>query len=85
MDVELGVRVVRGPDWSWEDQDGGEGSVGTVVDVKLKESTSATNGQESVFVCWDIGVLSNYRCGFRGKYDVRVYDNGQTGMLHVSN
>ena len=27
-----GTRVVRGPDWCWEDQDGGEGSVGTIVE-----------------------------------------------------
>ena len=26
-----GLRVVRGPDWKWGDQDGGEGCVGTVV------------------------------------------------------
>ncbi len=30
----VGVRVVRGPDWKWGDQDGGEGSVGTVVGFK---------------------------------------------------
>lgn len=26
-----GLRVVRGPNWKWGDQDGGEGGVGTVV------------------------------------------------------
>ena len=31
--AEVGVRVVRGPDWQWEDQDGGEGFCGTVVEV----------------------------------------------------
>ena len=81
MDVEVGVRVVRGPDWSWEDQDGGEGNVGTVV-VNLKESSS--DGEESVVVVWDIGVSCNYRCGFGGKFDVRVYDNAQTGSLYVA-
>jgi len=33
MKVE-GLRVVRGPNWKWGDQDGGEGSVGTVVGFK---------------------------------------------------
>ena len=81
MDVKPGVRVVRGPDWSWEDQDGGEGNVGTVVEVK----DSASEGEESgpggttVIVCWDGGVVTNYRCGFGGKYDLRTFDNGQTG------
>ena len=28
-----GLRVVRGPDWKWGDQDGGEGSVGTVIGI----------------------------------------------------
>jgi len=26
-----GVRVVRGPDWSYGDDDGGEGHVGTLI------------------------------------------------------
>ena len=25
-----GVKVVRGPDWKWSDQDGGEGHIGVV-------------------------------------------------------
>jgi hypothetical protein len=29
----VGLRVVRGPDWDRDTQDGGEGCVGTVVDV----------------------------------------------------
>ena len=33
--MDIGVRVVRGPHWSpdFEDQDGGEGNVGTVVEI----------------------------------------------------
>ena len=33
MEPSLGLRVVRGPDWRWEDQDGGEGCVGTVAEL----------------------------------------------------
>lgn len=29
----VGLRVVRGPDWDYDTQDGGEGCVGTVVAV----------------------------------------------------
>ena len=79
--MEVGARVVRGPDWSWEDQDGGEGSVGTVVEVNSLESTCKEEENVVGHVCWDVGVLSNYRCGFGGKYDVIVYDSAQTGML----
>ncbi len=32
-DELVGLRVVRGPDWEWDTQDGGEGFVGTVIDI----------------------------------------------------
>jgi hypothetical protein len=28
--LEVGDKVVRGPDWKWKEQDGGAGTVGTV-------------------------------------------------------
>ena len=85
MAVEVGVRIVRGPDWSWEDQDGGEGSVGTLVEVKesVPEEEGTFPSGTTVKVCWDIGVLSNYRCGFDEKYDLLVFDNAQTGESDV--
>ena len=85
MAVEVGVRVVRGPDWSWEDQDGGEGSVGTLVEVKesVPEEEETFPSGTTVKVCWDISLLSNYRCGFDKKYDLRVFDNAQTGEPDV--
>ena len=33
----VGVRVVRGPDWKWGKQDGGEGHVGTVRNFESSE------------------------------------------------
>lgn len=42
MELQAGLRVVRGPDWSWGDQDGGEGGVGTVVEVE--EATDERRG-----------------------------------------
>jgi len=67
----VGLRVVRGPDWSWGDQDGGDGHVGTVVEV----------GQDgrSVVVQWDCGNRCRYRCGEEGKYDLRVLDSAPAG------
>ena len=73
-EVLLGIRVVRGPDWEWGDQDGGEGHVGTVVEVQ-------SNGSSSVTVQWDCGGKSSYRYGVNKKYDLRVLDNGPTGIL----
>ena len=67
----LGLRVVRGPDWCWGDQDGGEGCVGTVVEVE-EEGKSAV-------VQWDAGTKERYRCGDENKFDLRVFDAAPTG------
>lgn len=43
--IDIGVRVVRGPDWSpdFGDQDGGEGNLGTVVEIcGIKVRSKAT-------------------------------------------
>ena len=68
-----GLRVVRGPDWKWLDQDGGEGHVGTVLEVSKSEK-----GGETVLVQWDSGEQHRYRCA-RGKYDLRILDSAPTG------
>lgn len=72
-DVIPGVRVVRGPDWKWGDQDGGEGHVGTVVEVGGEGDQASSGGV--VLVQWDNGNRYNYRCGIEGKHDLRIYDN----------
>ena len=73
--MQVGSRVVRGPDWMWGDQDGGEGNVGTVVqhgqDRNLPDGT--------VLVLWDSGRQANYRAGHSGKFDLRVLDSAQAG------
>ena len=80
MEVQVGLRVVRGPDWEWGDQDGGEGHVGTVVEVR-EEPASDEQGAalRSVVVQWDCGERRSYRCGLEGKYDLRVLDSAPTG------
>ncbi|GAB6022111.1 E3 ubiquitin-protein ligase mib1 [Chamberlinius hualienensis] len=67
----VGARVLRGPDWKWGKQDGGEGHVGTVRNF---EST------EEVVVVWDNGTAANYRCS--GSYDLRILDSAPTGIKH---
>ena len=69
----LGLRVVRGPDWEWGDQDGGEGYVGTVVGLE--------GGGGAVVVQWDTGQRCRYRCGEQGKYDLRILDSGPSGNV----
>lgn len=36
--------MVRGPDWQWKDQDGGEGHVGTVVRIDSAKKTAIVGG-----------------------------------------
>lgn len=67
----VGARVVRGPDWKWGKQDGGEGHVGTVRSFE---------SPEEVVVVWDNGTAANYRCS--GAYDVRILDSAPTGIKH---
>ncbi|XP_076805561.1 E3 ubiquitin-protein ligase MIB1-like isoform X1 [Clavelina lepadiformis] len=67
----VGSRVVRGPDWKWGRQDGGEGHVGT---VRCFESN------EEVVIVWDNGTAANYRCS--GQYDLRVLDSAASGVKH---
>ena len=43
-DLPVGTAVVRGPDWKWEDQDGGKGSVG--------HTTSVVDGNGWCSVAW---------------------------------
>lgn len=77
--MEVGLRVVRGPDWKWGNQDDGEGHVGTVVEIGKPGST--TSPDKTVVVQWDSGSRTNYRVGYQGAYDLRIYDNAAIGTL----
>ena len=70
--------MVRGPDWKWGSQDGGEGYVGTVAEVKEDEES---NDGMALVVQWDAGNRCNYRCGLENKHDLRVYDSAQIGEV----
>ena len=67
----IGSRVVRGPDWKWGKQDGGEGHVGTIRNFE---------SYEEVVVVWDNGIGANYRC--HGAFDIRLLETSSTGIFH---
>lgn len=67
----VGARVIRGPDWKWGKQDGGEGHMGTVRNFE---------SPEEVVVVWDNGTAANYRCS--GAFDLRILDSAPTGVKH---
>ncbi|XP_063965477.1 E3 ubiquitin-protein ligase MIB2-like isoform X1 [Lytechinus pictus] len=78
MLLEPGLRVVRGPDWKWAEQDGGCGHLGTVV-----PSQPIVPDKPSIEVRWDRGLRGDYRVGYQDAYDLRLYDNGTVGVNHI--
>lgn len=64
----IGYRVVRGPDWKWGKQDGGDGHLGTVRSFE---------NEGEVLVLWDNGTAANYRCC--ANFDVRILDSAPAG------
>ncbi|XP_071478647.1 uncharacterized protein [Diadema antillarum] len=74
--VAKGWRVVRGPDWKYEDQDGGKGHLGTIKDVPGGNQTGL------VVVQWDYGYRGRYRIGADNAYDLLLWDNAPAGTKH---
>ena len=66
-----GVKVVRGPDWIWSEQDGGEGHIGTIY-TDEDDTTKKIFLPRTVSVVWDSGVKAQYRAGHQGFHDLRV-------------
>uniref|UniRef100_A0A1I7V093 E3 ubiquitin-protein ligase n=1 Tax=Caenorhabditis tropicalis TaxID=1561998 RepID=A0A1I7V093_9PELO len=61
-------KVVRGKDWRWDDQDGGEGKFGRIT-------SPPENGW--VDVTWENGHSNSYRFGANGNFDIeRVSSSG---------
>ena len=73
----LGAWVVRGIDWSWGDQDGSVGFVGTVVKPDSGGNDIIYDG--TVFVQWDMGRLANYRVGRNNAFDLRLFETAAAG------
>ena len=67
--VRVGLSVVRGPDFQWENQDGGAGLVGTVVALH----GFAPSTRDWCAVSWAVsGHLNSYRVGTGGRFDLAV-------------
>jgi len=81
--MQPGLRVIRFGEWKYDEQDGGQGHVGTICMPTKIAMESLPHGM--VFVAWDCGIIANYwydgdddddlRC------DLRVFDNSQIGCL----
>lgn len=60
--LKVGDQVLRGPDWKWEQQDGGPGHLGTVLKPVDEDGW--------VEVQWENGASNTYRWGNEMKYDI---------------
>uniref|UniRef100_A0A8W8I5N5 E3 ubiquitin-protein ligase HERC2 n=1 Tax=Magallana gigas TaxID=29159 RepID=A0A8W8I5N5_MAGGI len=61
--IATGCNVTRGPDWVWNDQDGGTGNIGSVLRV----------GRDGiVLVQWENGRRGTYRFGNYGFFDLKL-------------
>ncbi|XP_060572591.1 uncharacterized protein LOC132730638 [Ruditapes philippinarum] len=74
--LKIGSIVVRGKDWRWKDQDGGEGNVGVVTKID----------GPVVHVIWSHGGPGNYRYGFNKKFDLTLckYRSGMHFAWHIT-
>ncbi|XP_072143326.1 E3 ubiquitin-protein ligase MIB2-like isoform X2 [Dermacentor andersoni] len=77
--AHLGQRVVRGPAWKWDNQDGGDGHVGTLIIVEQPWSEEEENSPFCVRVLWDNGKICNYRASPSKECDLRLFDSGPVG------
>lgn len=77
LDIKVGMRVIRGPDWEWKNQD--NNSIGFVISVEpLKQENS--DGL-AVGVRWEGGNIFNYRWGSENKYDLTIVDVNDKGNI----
>ena len=68
----IGLKVVRGKDWDYSPQDGGEGNVGVITEYPLYYPKDP--GSDWTYVVWTNGDGYCYRIGEEGKYDLYVHE-----------
>lgn len=77
--IFLGARVIRGVDWSWEDQDGGNGRRGKVTEI---QDWSSSSPRSAAYVMWDTGAKNLYRVGFEGMADLKGVSDAKGGTVY---
>eukprot|EP01045_Picozoa_sp_COSAG04_P031893 COSAG04_NODE_6069_length_1417_cov_2.070561_1_plen_459_part_01 len=77
--VRVGLRVVRGADWTYDDQDGGEGRGGAVIGFTAMDGRGegeASTGWATVE--WDGGGENSYEIGADGEYALKTEESVTT-------
>lgn len=68
-EAAVGMLVTRGPDWKWDNQDGGRGCRGRVRELRKQQGW--------VTVMWETtGGQHDYRWGAQDSYDLEVVQEG---------
>nr|KAG5706448.1 hypothetical protein BaRGS_032841 [Batillaria attramentaria] len=81
MGMFPGAKVTRGKDWSWRDQDGGEGSEGEMLEFfQLKDPQKGK--RNLVRVAWPHGKKNVYRLGYEGHVDVMCSEEEAGGFYY---
>lgn len=73
------MQVVRGIDWDWSDQDGGDGKAGRVLDIRGWDNES---GRSVANVSWTSGNTNVYRVGHKGKVDLKYMQDAAGGYYY---
>lgn len=73
--VAVGCKVTRGNDWTFDNADGGPGTIGTVLKVKQ-------NG--SVVVRWHCKNTGEYKMGMNGLFEIQICNDSSTSKLTYS-
>lgn len=70
--IFVGAKVVRGFNWEWGNQDGGEGKMGRVLDIRGWDKESCRSVAN---VTWFSGSTNVYRIGHKGNCDIKFIES----------
>ncbi|KAG4068069.1 hypothetical protein HA402_011402 [Bradysia odoriphaga] len=77
--IFVGAKVVRGPDWEWGQQDGGEGKTGRVMEIRGWDNESCRSVAN---VSWVTGSTNVYRLGHKGNVDLKYIQPAAGGHYY---
>ena len=81
MKLEVGDKVVRGPDWRWGNQDGGNGNMGTVIcHVKSNHRFVEIQWLHGVWTCYKYTETEQEIIPFTGTFEGKTYKEGKEVM-----
>ncbi|OWF52702.1 uncharacterized protein LOC110447412 isoform X2 [Mizuhopecten yessoensis] len=74
-DIGVGCKVKRGKDWTFGDQDGGEGTVGIVC---------RADPAKTVHIRWPNKTVKRYNFGANGRFDVELINQREPSVTSAS-